>query len=356
MRIACLNQDRGISPARKKGAAIHLEAMRAAFRKLGADVIEVDEDDEVRAERVLEELHAACPLDLVYERYALGRVAGARFARRRGVPLVLEVNAPLAEEARRYRGMSTATDETAADAFVFAAAARVIAVSEPVAQYAIECGASAEVVRVHPNGVDTDRFRPRDDDELRRRLVPADRFVVGFHGRLRPWHGIELLVDALVGLEEQGLPVHFLFVGEGDVAAVLGDRWPAARFTHIPWVLHAEVGQYVATFDALPLTYAREAPCYFSPLKLAEAMACGVVPVYPPLGDLDRVLRDGENAVAYTPGDARSLAGALRDLAADPERRARLASAAVAAAREMGWERIAASALEGLAPRPEARP
>ena len=105
MRIASINQDRGISPQRNKGAAVHLVAMRQAFADCGAQVLSFDipvHDEMVAA---LGDAHREAPLDLVYERYALGCHAGAAFCQEHDVPRVLEVNAPLAEEAARHRGV-----------------------------------------------------------------------------------------------------------------------------------------------------------------------------------------------------------------------------------------------------------
>ncbi|HYR68656.1 MAG TPA: glycosyltransferase, partial [Candidatus Dormibacteraeota bacterium] len=44
--------------------------------------------------------------DIVYERYALSSIAGSLLARRLGIPHILEVNAPLADEEDRFRGLS----------------------------------------------------------------------------------------------------------------------------------------------------------------------------------------------------------------------------------------------------------
>ena len=95
MRLACVNQDPGVGPDREKGAAVHLREMRSAFDRLGAEVTSVDHSDPLEVRRQLEQLAASGPLDLVYERYALGAFAAGRFARERGLPHVLEVNAPL---------------------------------------------------------------------------------------------------------------------------------------------------------------------------------------------------------------------------------------------------------------------
>lgn len=341
MRIACVNQDPGISPERAKGAAVHLRAMRGAFAALGVRTLALDEPNEALLVTQLELEHAREPFDGVYERYALGKGTGSRFARARGLPHVLEVNAPLAEEEERWRsGSAASTAET--DAEVFAHATCVVAVSSLVARYAGERGARQEAVVVFPNGVDVERFRPRAADErVRRRLVPGDRVALGFHGRLRPWHGFEETVRAAQRLLQEGVDLHLVLAGSGPFEELLEGLVPTERVTRVPWVSHEHMPAIVASFDLLPLSYSPEHPCYFSPLKLAEAMACGVVPVVPALGDLPELVRDGTSGRVFRPGDNDALTAALRELARDPAERARLARGARAAAHELSWERIA---------------
>jgi glycosyltransferase involved in cell wall biosynthesis len=219
-----------------------------------------------------------------------------------------------------------------------------------VARYAVQRGAASERVHVRPNGVDTRRFRPRAaGDATRARLVPGQRFTLGFHGRLRPWHGFALFARAAARLLALGEEVHLVLVGEGEFEAPLAEAGvPAERVTRVAWVDHAEIGPYVASFDALPLTYDPTAPCYFSPLKLAEAMACGVVPVLPPLGDLAQAAREGVDALFYPAGDLGELVARLRGLSADPALRARLARGAVESARAKSWSAIAAFVVESV--------
>jgi len=349
MRVACLNQDPGISPGRQKGAAVHLDAMRTAFRELGAEVVAVDQSDEGKLLAALDAAWSEAPFAMIYERYALARGAGARFARDKGVPYVLEVNAPLADEEQRYRAGAN-LGEDGEDALPFRTAALAIAVSSQVAEYAVERGASPEAVRVFPNGVDTGRFRPRAaDDELRAKLVPAGRLALGFHGRLRPWHGFPRLVDIVERLVARGLPLHLVLVGVGDFEEALEGRLPPDRYSRVPWVEHADVGRYVATFDLLPITYAPDVPCYFSPLKLAEAMACGVVPIVPRLGDLTQVVEHGRNGLVYSAERLDELAEHVERLHRQPEERARLAAGAVAKAESLSWKSIAAVALSHAA-------
>jgi glycosyltransferase involved in cell wall biosynthesis len=194
-------------------------------------------------------------------------------------------------------------------------------------------------VVVCPNGVDARRFVPGQDSALRDELVPAGRLAVGFHGRLRPWHGLELLGAALARLLEDGVGVHVVTVGNGDYAEVLSRSVPETHRTHVGWTPHDAVASYVGCFDALPLCYGESV--YFSPLKLAEGMACGAVPVVPWSGDWCRFLEHGVNAMMYAAGDATGLARGLATLAGDPEQRRRLARAARITAGGMSWDSIA---------------
>jgi glycosyltransferase involved in cell wall biosynthesis len=354
VRFACVSQDPGVGPRRRKGAAVHLLAMRRAFAALGADVVGVDEPDDAALERALDAAHAAVPIDVVYERYALGRMAGARWATAHGARFVLEANSPLADEAARYRGAAPGADEEGADRAAFGAAALVLAVSAPVAEYAVRRGADTASVLVVPNAVDPERFRPRlPGDALRATIAPDERLVLGFHGRLRPWHGFELFAEAARRLLASGVDAHLLLVGEGDFDEHLAGV-PSDRVTRVPWVPHDEVARWVACMDALPLTYLPDAPCYFSPLKLAEAMAAGVVPVAPQLGELAVRLADGAGGMLYAPGDVDGLTAALRTLADRPARRAELAAGAVALARRHTWVHVAETVWERLGLQPAA--
>ena len=339
MRIACVNQDAGISPERAKGAAVHLGAMRRAFVARGAEVVALDLVDDRELEAALE---AAGPLDLIYERYALGRSATARYAREHGIPLVLEANSPLADEASRYRGATPSKREEEHDRVTFSTARLVLAVTQLVGEYAVRRGAKSSRVEVTPNAVDPELFKPRrTDDPLRKKLAPSDRLVLGFHGRLRPWHGFDLLADATARLLESGIDVHLLLVGGGDFEAAYDGRIPLDHITRLDWVPHEQVAKWVACMDVLPLTYSADAPCYFSPLKLAEAMACGVVAVAPKLGELPARLEHGRAGLLYEPGDANMLVEHLTRLAEQPQLRRSYAQEAVKSARKHTWNDVA---------------
>ena len=58
-------------------------------------------------------------------------------------------------------------------------AARVLAVSRSLRDVAVSLGVPTERIRVVPNGVDVERFHPRDRETARRAVgLPVDRTIV----------------------------------------------------------------------------------------------------------------------------------------------------------------------------------
>jgi glycosyltransferase involved in cell wall biosynthesis len=339
-RIASINQDPGIGPGRNKGAAVHLASMRKAFAALGYDVTAVDEPDGGSLERALRRQQGSEGLTLIYERYALGADRASRFARRHGIPVVLEVNAPLAQERARYRKKHETSAERERDRFVFANATLVVTVSSGVAEYARERGAAPERILVCPNGVDRELFNL----SARASKTPLPGIakhttVLGFHGRERPWHGFGELVRVAGDLLERGHDIHFLVVGEGAFEAL--QALPPSARTRLPWQPQERLAALLAHFDILPLAHRRDAPYYFSPLKLTEAMACGAVPVVPDLGDLATLVRHGQTGFVYPAGQPERLAELIGTLCSAVDERKAVGERAAAWASRQTWNSIA---------------
>jgi len=348
IRIASVNQDSGISPERAKGAAVHLLAMRHAFRQLGCEIKTVDTPDPEALKKALAEPDGQT-FDMLYERYALGRDEAARFAATNGIPYVLEINAPLADEAARYRDRQETAVERARDHFLFKQADCILAVSSQVAEYAYSRGASPDRVMVCPNGIDTERFHARvDGNTIRDLYVPPGHLVLGFHGRERPWHGFELLVSAFKQLLERRWPVHLMVVGHGGFEAL--SELPEGSYSRVGWQDHEDIPSFVAAFDLLPLTYGTDVPFYFSPLKLMEAMACGVVPIVPNLGDLDMIVEHENTGLVYRAGDTCALVDSLERLVSDADLLCGLGQGAANYAKAHAWIDIARAVLRRVMP------
>jgi glycosyltransferase involved in cell wall biosynthesis len=303
-------------------------------------------------ERGLEAFRAA-RVELVYERYTLASLAGNRVARELGVPHLLEVNAPLAWEQERMRGLEMKELARALEGRIFREADRLLVVSSALRELALGCGVPPERVFVVPNSVDPARFAAArgERESARRALGLGERCVIGFVGGLKPWHGTETLLEAFRRLRAGGGEAHVLVVGDGPAGDALrgfvAEHGLARDVTFTGAVPYTEVPRMLAAMDVAVAPYGPHENFYFSPIKLFEYMVMGKAVVAGAIGQVAEVVQDGETGRLYAPGDVEALAGVLAELAADPASRERLGARARAwALRERTWDHNAARVLE----------
>jgi glycosyltransferase involved in cell wall biosynthesis len=283
----------------------------------------------------LAELHREQPFDYVYERYSLYSTAGLEFARQAGLPFVLEVNAPLVNEAGAWRNLQLPSLAREVEALLFTEADHIVAVSAALRDYILGVAPGARVT-VLPNGVDTARIRPGAVDPAWRQRVSGGRpeaRVLGFVGRVRPWHGVEVLIDALALARRHDADLRLCVIGDlGDLGTSLEERCRlegvAEAVTFIGAVEPENVGSVLRALDVVAAPYPDLADFYFSPLKLFEYMAAGKPIVASSTGQITDVLEDGRTGLLVPAGDAAALAAAVRRLFDDRGLAARLGDAA----------------------------
>ncbi len=383
MNILYLCADPGIPVRGHKGAAVHVRAMCAAFARAGhavtlvaarlgpddgpqpaARVIDASGPDdgsgrEVSAtSRVIaqaEAVLASGDFDLVYERYALLSDAGVRVAERTGLPLVLEVNAPLIDEAHEHRGLADVENAAVVARRQFASATRIAVVSDALRAYVVGLGADPARVEVVPNGVDPAAFHPAlSGNRVREQLGLQGRRVVGFVGRPRPWHDLGTLLAAVERLHAQDPAYLLLLVGEmpDDVRALAETRPAWLRLTGA--VAHDLVPAHIAAMHVAVSSHHARDDFYFSPLKLYEYLACAVPTIAADVGQQAQVLKDSDGGWLYPAGDAAALAGRIARVFAEPDAALAMAWRGAAhvldrytwdanAARVCGWVRPAAA-------------
>lgn len=377
MNVLALCADPGIAYDGTKGASVHL---RELWRALGAEgatvcgVVAVREeglpcpppgvtlrpiargrdDGTVIAERVFTAALAVVTApgarrpDFVLERLALDSAAGAALARRLGVPLVVEVNAPLDDEAARYRGATPgpATRERLHE--TLATADLVVCVSRPLVPWVVARGGSSRRTLVIPNGVRVDLFDgPRPEP-------PAGAPVrIGFVGSFKPWHGLDLVLDSWLDARARGGRTVLEFMGDGPVRGPLEARAALAgvgddvRFHGAR--PHDEVAAFLRRIDIAVAASAPGEDPYFSPLKVYEYAAAGCAIIAPAAGQTAERFLHGRDALLVPPADARALTDAIVLLANDRALRRRLGTAArVRARREFDWRHVARRLLAGV--------
>jgi glycosyltransferase involved in cell wall biosynthesis len=248
-------------------------------------------------------------------------------ARRLGVPVVfnplVSLWDTLVEDRKRFgRGSLAARALRALDRFALSRADVVVADTEAHAELFRELGARrVEVVFV---GAEERVFAPG--------WSPPDRFVALFVGKLIPLHGIETVLEAA----RQSPAISFRLVGSGQVE--IRDAPPNVE--RVAWVEYDELAaEYHRCSCALGIFGTSAKAARVIPNKVFQALACGA-PVVTADTPAARELLDEESAVLVPPGDALSLARAVRRLAKYPNLHHSLAGWGHAAYREQASERV----------------
>jgi glycosyltransferase involved in cell wall biosynthesis len=207
-----------------------------------------------------------------------------------------------------------------ADAFV--------AMSRAIGLEMLAAGVRAERVFVVPHGVDTTRFRPADGEErsaLRGALGFPRGVLAVWTGRLLRGKGLETLLDALALVGEDTPDLRLLLVGSGEGQALsiedqlrrrAGDGVLAGRVVFAGRRERVEDALRAADFFVFPSVFEGLG------ISLVEAAACALPAVASRTGGIVDVVEDGRSGLLVPPGDTPALAGGLRALATDPDRRA----------------------------------
>jgi glycosyltransferase involved in cell wall biosynthesis len=247
----------------------------------------------------------------------------ARAARMAGVPYIVhtmhgtEGNEPWFTKARAlWRLAAHYTDA-------------IVAVSEPLVTYLHrDKGLAREKLRVIPNGVDTETFRPAPSSGvLRTRLgVGAKGLLIGNVARLAPVKNHALLFEAFAILRRHVPEATLAVVGEGPLRQDLERRIAALRLeshAHLAG-LAGNMPEVYREFDLFVLSSRLEG----TSVSILEAMASGVCVVATAVGGNPDLLGHGRFGVLVAPDDPSALAAAMADLLRDPTRRRMLAAAA----------------------------
>jgi glycosyltransferase involved in cell wall biosynthesis len=162
----------------------------------------------------------------------------------------------------------------------------------------------------------------------------TDKRVVLFFGLLRPYKGLDVLLQAWRGIEDAELWI--VGMPRMDVAALLADAPPNVRLVS-RFVADAELPAYFRRADLVVLPY-REIE---QSGVLFTALAFGKPLLVSDVGGFAELAERGA-AHAVVPGDAGALHDALAGLLANPAALAALGERALVAARgDYGWEAIA---------------
>lgn len=196
-------------------------------------------------------------------------------------------------------------------------------------------------VRLWPQGVDTQRFRPdRASPEWRSKLSgghPGEKLLL-YVGRLALEKGIERLLILVRGLPA----VRLAIVGEGPARKALEKVFQGTNTVFTGLLTGDDLADAYASADIFLF------PSTTDTLGMAmlESLASGLPVVAARAGATHEVVSEGENGLLYEPGSGEAMVAAVRRILEDDVLRATLSQGARAAAEERSWE-VSTAALRG---------
>jgi len=171
------------------------------------------------------------------------------------------------------------------------------------------------------NGVDTDRFRPRQDQHAAQRR----EFVIGTVGRIQDVKNHSGLVDAFIRLRDL-LPnerdrLRLAIVGNGPLLNMITEKVRLARLQDVVWLpgSRTDIAELMGGFDVFALPSIAEG----TPVTVLEAMASGLPVVASRVGGIPEVVEDQVTGLLTPPSDPGALAEALAVYVRDPALAAR---------------------------------
>ena len=185
-------------------------------------------------------------------------------------------------------------------------------------------------IRVVPNGVNAEKFRPRPEGKalIRKELgIPECAFLVGSVGRLVPIKDYPTLLHATHRLVLRGQDARVALAGTGPelenlqkLAGSLPELRERAHFLGAS----DRIPDFLNALDVFVVSSISEGMSN----SLLEAMASGLPVVVSRTGSNPELVEEGVSGLLFNPGDVEGLTAGLQRLLGDAELRSRTGSSA----------------------------
>lgn len=283
----------------------------------------------VVAWRILRWLRSNRDVDFIYERYSLFLFATVWIARRRKLPIILEVNDSAI--VARVRPLFFQRLAMAIEHWIFRKASGLVFVSTVFRDRALAAHGDLAPTIITPNAANIDKFSftTEQRERARARWGLEDRVVCGYLGAFVPWHAIDAFVHRISSRLAEAPHLKLLLVGDGATYPALkkfvADQGIGDQVLLAGRVSHDEVPGLLAAMDMAILPSAGD---YTSPVKLFEFMACSIAPIAPDFDPIREVLDEGRTGWMFKAGDLDEAVEKVLAHSSKPEELERIGAAA----------------------------
>ena len=269
----------------------------------------------------LAELAANFQPDVIYQRSHYGMVSGVQVAREFGIHHVLEVNSPNVDERVRLSGQSLLAQHLRTkDTWTFSHSDHVVVVSTFLAKN-LRIDQIAKNWSVTPNAIRKGKELESTLEVSRESLnIESSAFLLGFVGSIFPWHGVDLIIDAVKHLQQEGKNVQALIVGDGAIRGALEEDVKTLGLSNCiqftGTVQHRDTFAYTRLCDALVLPSSHS---YGSPVKLFEYGLIGKPCIVPNVAPVIEVFTHGQDGWVVDSHE-EAIVAAIESVIESPEK------------------------------------
>jgi glycosyltransferase involved in cell wall biosynthesis len=257
--------------------------------------------------------------DIIFERHTLSHCAGVTVARKRGIPIIMEVHSPLEEKEQYFSLDGFPWYSRWAYGNAIAKAEAVIVVSSAMKKYICNWGVSEKKVHVIPNAAESDMFESVEPAKVKRvkdKYGLHGKKVIGFVGSMAPYHGLNDLIEAAREIIKEEKRVRFMLVGsfgdkktEESVIEKISFYGLENFFLFTGSAAHSEIVGYIDCMDVCVIP--TNSNWYGSPIKLFEYGARGKVVVACKLAPIEDIIDNGEDGILFDVKNGESLSTKL---------------------------------------------
>jgi len=223
-------------------------------------------------------------------------------------------------------------------------------VSEPIKEYVRNFLHTDKKIYVVPNGVNTDKFKNTQKPNFD---YIGDKFVIGFVGSLKKWHGVSMLIDAFDLFLKDNPESILLIIGDSKERKILTQQINKKELSNsvilTGSVEHSQIPGYLSVINIAVAPYLDQDNFYFSPLKIYEYMAAGLTVLASDLKQIKTIINDLENGKLFSTGDVNSLYENLQWLKDNPDLCEKLGTEGAKSVEDNSWDAITKKVVDIIA-------
>ena len=201
----------------------------------------------------------------------------------------------------------------AIETFVVKRADKITVICNGLKEDLVKRGVEEKKIYVIQNGVDVDKFVPRQKDiQLIERYNLGNVQVVGFIGTFFKFEGLPLLINAMEIFIKSNKQIKLLLVGGGmdedNVKIMIKNKGLENHVILTGRVDHKDINKYYSIIDVMVYPrISKRITELVTPLKPLEAMALGKCVVASDVGGLKELILNKKNGILFKTGDVDDL-------------------------------------------------